>query len=263
MNNRAFTISLVVAVLAVLMVNSYVSSTEEQYKAQFGEEITVVKAKVDIKELELLDDINLIEEPIPRKFEQPGAARKIDQVKGGLALGPIKAGEQITVTRVTKLGARTGLSQAITRGKRAVSLRVNDDSGVSKLVKPGDYVDVIVKFDTGGGKKEFMKLRTVLQGVKVIAVGKYVENTLPGILEKDPFRENSSQTVRLSEYSNFATVTVEVSPYEAQHLVFSERVLDGVYLTLRNRDDMQPVDTGVTAMEDVLGTPKQQNVNRQ
>lgn len=253
MNNRGFTISLVIAVLAVLMVNSYVTSTEEQYKAQFGEEINVVVAKVDIKELQVLDDTNLDEQTIPKKFQQPGAARNKEQVKGALSLGPIKTGEQITVTRVTKLGARTGLSQAITKGKRAISLRVNDDTGVAKLIKPGDYVDVMAKFDLAGGKKDGILVRTILQGVKIIAVGKLVENTLPGIFEKDPYKESARQQVNLAEYSNFATVTFEVSPLQAQELAFAQQALDGVYISLRNRDDAGQVGTEATTLRDVLG----------
>jgi pilus assembly protein CpaB len=237
MNNRGFTISIVIAVLAVLMVNSYVTSTEEQYKSQFGEEINVVVAKVDIKELQMLDDTNLDEQTIPKKFQQPGAARSKEQVKGALSLGPIKTGEQITVTRVTKLGARTGLSQAITKGKRAITLRVGDDSGVAKLIKPGDFVDVMATIDTMGGKKQGYKVKTILEGVKVIAVGKMVENTLPGIFEKDPNKETARTQVNLAEYSNYANITFEVEALQAQELAFAQNVFGGIYVILRNRDD--------------------------
>ena len=254
MNNRAFTISFIVAILAVSMVYSYVTSTEETLKQQFGTEIAVVIAKKDIKELDVLDDTNLVTRPVPRNFVQPGAGRDLNEFKGGLAIAPIMAGEQVTRSKVTQLGARTGLSRQVAIGKRAITIRIDDESGVAKLLKPGDRVDVLANIDLQSGNKMAMQVKTILQDALILATGKYVTNTVPGILEADPMRGEQKQKLRLSEYTNFSNITLEVDPYQAQTLVFMAKALGTVmYVVLRNNDDNMKEDLQTTTATDVLG----------
>jgi pilus assembly protein CpaB len=254
MNNRAFTISFVVAVFAVLMVYSYVTSTEEAFKQLYGVEKAVVVAKKNIKELDILDESNLTLINVPTKFVQPGSSPTINDFKSALAIAPINEGEQITRTKVTMLGARTGLARQIAVGKRAVTIRVNDESGVAKLLKPGDRVDVLSTIDpSGSGNKLFLETRTILQDVLILATGKFVTNTVPGIYESDPFKQESKTKINLQEYTQFANITLEVDPFQAQKLVFATKNLD-IYLSLRNNDDnMKEEGLGKTMMKDLMG----------
>ncbi len=258
MNNRAFTISFAVAVIAVLMIYSYVSSTEESLRNQYGTEVSVVVATKDIKELDPLDESNVKVTAVPRKFKQEGAGSKIEDFAGGLALAPIKAGQQITRTVVTYAGARTGLSRQVSPGKRAVTIEVNDRTGVAKLIKPGDRVDLLANFDLGSGKKEKFEVRTILQDVLVLATGQYVTNTLPGILEVDPSRPDVKTKKNLAEYTSYANLTLEVDPNEAQMVIFAEKNLGGVYLVMRNTDDNAKEVMEQMTMCDLLGVPRAQ-----
>jgi pilus assembly protein CpaB len=254
MNNRAFTFSFLVAAVAVMMIYSYVSSTEEAYRTQYGEEVSVVVAKRDIKELEILDETNLMMKAMPASFKEPGTGKNIKDFAGALAIAPILKEEQITRSKVTQLGARTGLARQIAVGKRAVAVRVDDESGVAKLLKPGDRVDVLAFTDPSGtGNKLQMEVRTLLQDVMVLATGKYVTNTVPGILEVDPQKSSQKSTVKLSEYMQFTNVTLEVDPFQAQALVFASKQLNGVYLVLRNNDDNVKEELQKTKMVDLMG----------
>jgi pilus assembly protein CpaB len=254
MNNRAFTISFVVAVLAVSMVYSYVSSTEEEFRKMYGTDQSVVVAKRNIKELDMLDETNLMIVPVPKKFVQPGTSASINDFKSALAIAPINEGEQITKTKVTQLGARTGLARQIAVGKRAVTVRIGDETGVAKLLKPGDRVDVLSTIDpSGSGNKLFLETRTILQDVLVLATGKYVTNTVPGIIENDPMKDGGDKTiVKLSTYTAYANITLEVDPFQAQTLVYAAKNLD-IYLALRNNDDNLKEDLGKTMMRDLMG----------
>jgi pilus assembly protein CpaB len=254
MNNRAFTISFVVAVLAVSMVYSYVSSTEEEFRKMYGTDQSVVVAKKNIHELDMLDETNLTIVPVPKKFVQPGTSASINDFKSALAIAPINEGEQITKTKVTQLGARTGLARQIAVGKRAVTVRIGDETGVAKLLKPGDRVDVLSTIDpSGSGNKLFLETRTILQDVLVLATGKYVTNTVPGILETDPMKDGGDKTtVKLSTYTAYANITLEVDPFQAQTLVYAAKNLD-IYLSLRNNDDNLKEDLGKTMMKDLMG----------
>jgi pilus assembly protein CpaB len=255
MNNRAFTISFIVAALAVSMVYSYVTSTEEAYRLQYGTEVPVVVAKKEIKELEILDETNLTTIAVPASFKQPGTGQKIADFTGALAIAPMMKDEQITRSKITQLGARTGLARQVAVGKRAVTVRINDESGIAKLVKPGDRVDVLAATDPSGtGNKLLVEMRTILQDVLILATGKYVTNTVPGILEVDPQKSSSKTTLKLSEYTQFPNVTLEVDPFQAQSLVFAATQLPGgVYLVLRNNDDNMKEDLPKTRMVDLMG----------
>ena len=246
MNNRSFTISLVVALLAVLMVHQYVTSTEETYKRQYGVESVVVVARRNIKELDLLDKTNLMKKVVPKTFMQPGVGTKLSQFLGGLAIAPIMKGEQVTRSKVTMLGSRTGLSRQVAVGKRAVTVRVSETKGVSMLIKPGDRVDVLSIIDYGKGNVDLIEMKTVLQDVLILATGKLITNTVPGILESDPYNKRGrKKVVPLTEYTSYNSVTIEVDPLDAQKLFFIDNQLGGVYLTLRNNDDnaRESVDT--------------------
>lgn len=254
MNNRAFTISFIVAVLAVSMVYSYVSSTEEAYKQIYGTERSVVVAKRDIKELDVLDETNLTLISLPAKFVQPGTGTNPKEFAGALATAPIMKDEQVTRSKVTQLGAHTGLARQVAVGKRAVSVRVSDEQAVAKLLKPGDRVDVLAQVDpTGSGNKLAVETRTILQDVLILATGKYVTNTVPAIFEADPFRSGDKTKVKLAEYMAFANVTLEVDPHQAQVLIFAEKNLNGVYLSLRNNDDNMKEELNKIRMEDLVG----------
>jgi pilus assembly protein CpaB len=255
MGNRAFTISFVVAILAVMMVYSYVESSEETYRMQYGVEKPVVVAKRDIRELDILDETNLLVRNVPASFVQPGASGNINDFKGGLAIAPIMKEEQITRTKITQLGARTGLARQVAMGKRAVTVPIGDESGVAKLLKPGDRVDVLANVDpSGSGNRLFLEIRTILQDVMVLATGRYVVNTVPGILEVDPMKPDLKAKVKLSEYTNYSNVTLEVDPFQAQTLVYAVLNLNGkVYLTLRNNDDNSKEELNKTMLKDLMG----------
>jgi pilus assembly protein CpaB len=254
MNNRAFTISFVVAALAVLMVYSYVDSTREAYRQQYGVEKQVVVAKRDIKELEYLDETNLTTRAIPLTFVEPGTGPDPKSFIGALAIASILKDEQVTRSKITQLGPRTGLARQVAVGKRAVTVRVNDETAVAKLLKPGDRVDVLANVDpTGSGNKLAIETRIVLQDVLILATGKYVNNTVPGIWETDAFKAGEKNKVKLSEYTAFPNVTLEVDPFEAQKLVFASTQLGGVYLVLRNNDDPSKEEFPKIRMQDMMG----------
>ena len=163
MNSRAFTFSLLIAGIAMFMVSSFITSQEEKLTIRYGQQVPVVVAKVDIKELELIDDRKIQVTTVPKSYKAPNAFDKPADVFNTIATVPIKAGEQITYPRVTYPGARSGLSRQVSVGKRALSIQVSEDTAVSKLIKPGDRVDVIALLDYAGGKLDKMKVKTVLQ----------------------------------------------------------------------------------------------------
>ena len=167
MNNKAFTLSLAMAILAVFFVQSYVQSIEDETKKRFGTEVLVLVAKRDIKEMETLNETVWEFQSKPKKFIEPSAVyfegkKEADEkvnsslrsLVGSVAVVPIKKNEQITFNKLVEPSIRTGLSPQVTPGRRAIAIPVNETSGVAKLVKPGDRVDLVAVVDLGGGKEK-------------------------------------------------------------------------------------------------------------
>ena len=117
MNSRAFTLSLVIAAIAVFMVNSYIDSQEAAFTAKYGDQKQVIVAKEDIKELETIDDRKLEIVTVPNNYLMPGAFTKVEALYNTIAAVPIKKGEQITEPRIIYPGAKSGLSRQISQGK--------------------------------------------------------------------------------------------------------------------------------------------------
>ena len=81
MNNKAFTLSLVMAILAVFFVSSYVTSVEESTKIKFGTSVSVLVAKHDIKEMETLNESSWEIDHRPKQFiEKPPCSLRVTAI---------------------------------------------------------------------------------------------------------------------------------------------------------------------------------------
>jgi pilus assembly protein CpaB len=249
MDSRAFTTSLMLAGVAVFMIWSYINSRETELVSEYGSMTPVVVAKEDIKELEIIDDRKVTLKNIPAKYQMPGHFKRVEDLFNTIATVPIKKDEQITSPRVTFPGAQSGLSRQISIGKRAMSIQVNENQAVSRLLKPGDRVDILTMVDYAAGKKERLKVKTVLQDVLILSTGLYVTNSVPVINVKT---ENTLRQMKLNSYTNYGTITLELTPFEVQKMVFLISSGNQIYLSLRNNDDKQIERISATRLFDVL-----------
>jgi pilus assembly protein CpaB len=250
MNSRAFSLSVVIALIAVFMGYSYLEGREAEFIKAYENPSPVVLAKEDIKELEIIDDRKLKVENIPSKFQMPGHFKKMEELYNTIAAVPIKAGEQITKPRITYPGAQSGLARQISLGKRAMSVQVNEISAVNKLIKPGDRVDVLAMIDFAGGKKDKTKVKTVLQDVLVLATGLYVTNSIPVVNVNSG---NDTREVKLNSYTNYNALTLELTPFEVQKMFYLIAQGTPLHYTLRNNDDKTIERISGTKLFDVLG----------
>jgi pilus assembly protein CpaB len=264
MNSRALVISLVMSVVAVFFVRSYVESIEEESNRKYGTQLLVMVAKTDIKEMETLTEKSLEYKEIPKRFLEPAAVsadprekdedargKDLRKFSGSIAVVPIKKGEQVTLNKITEPSVRTGLSPQIAPGRRAVSISVNDLTGVAKLVKPGDRVDVVGVVDIGLGK-ENKYARTFLQDVVILATGRNVTNNPARTVETDPF-SGKEKVKSLSEDLSFNNVTIEVDSSQAQMLALLQSSNEAVlFLSLRHNDDSERVNNAPMTYRDLL-----------
>lgn len=124
---------------------------------------------------------------------------------------------------------RFGLAPMIKPGMRALSLSIGGDAAVSGLVAPNDRVDILGTFTMPSrrqpGQVEAVTF-TLLQDVSVLATGQRLARTEMG------------GPAQLDVRGGYSTVTFEVTPREAELLVFAQHMKGQLTLTLRNPDDL-------------------------
>lgn len=250
--SRAFFISLAFAFVGMGLVAFYISEQEKRLTESHGVPTTVVVAKVNINEMQQLDSTMLDVRTVPGTYGQPGVVKDPKDIEGMVALVPIREGEQIVVTKLAPKGAQTGLAPQVAANKRAMSIQVSDDTGVSKLIKPGDYVDIVgsVSYPGPDGAR-FTELKTFLQNIRILATGEMVTNNLPQIYETDPLTQKKVAVSGRAD-QNFSTITVEVTPDQAQVLILAQEG-SKLYLTLRNPVDRVETQVGSTTIDELLG----------
>ena len=121
----------------------------------------------------------------------------------------------------------SGLAPVVSKGMRAISISISGAAGVSGLAQPNDRVDVMGSFTFPSRKDpektEWVTL-TILQDVSILATGQTLGKSEVGD--------------RNRVAAGYSTVTVEVTPREAELLVFVENMRGHLTLSLRNPEDV-------------------------
>lgn len=172
---------------------------------------------------------------LDRKDLPKGAFLKISDVVDRAVTVPVAASELVLGGKLAGKGSGDGLTALIEPGTRAVSVPVNEISGVSGFIQPGTRVDVLF---TRVFSSNEAATTTLLQNVKVLAYGRQLD---PGA-KPDP-RDTSRPTV----------ATLLVSQEEAERLVLAGQ-RGRIQLVLRNAlddevtepsDPIQSADLGI------------------
>ncbi|UCH84453.1 MAG: Flp pilus assembly protein CpaB [Candidatus Latescibacterota bacterium] len=199
----------------------------------------VVVATKDMTFGTLLKDEHLKLVEFPTSSVPPNSYGAIDSVMSQTTKVFVAEGEPILASKLSAIGG--GLSVRVAENMRAMSLDVNDVTGVSGFVLPGDRVDVLVTVDNAAGSNVAVT-KTILQDVEVLAAGVKTET-----------KGNHHITVQ--------TVTVLVKPAGAEKLALG--VHQGqVHLALRNPVDHEQVTVKSTNTKSMLGMTSSRKATR-
>ncbi len=253
--SRTLWISIAAALFSIFLLYSWSQEQKSAVAKKFGATKRVVIAAEDIAEMQTIDDSNLEYVDQPVDFIQPDAISEPELAVGQVAAVPIKKGEQILQTKLLLPGPDTGLSMEVSPGKRALALPVDDMRGVTRLLRPGDRIDLIAAIDYGKGADSHREVRTIMQDVVVLATGLNVVNKIPRRFELDQNGKTVNR-INLSASVNFSTITIEAKPDEAQQIIYILATSPGsLFTVLRHPNDRLQAPTRATTVEDVLGKP--------
>jgi pilus assembly protein CpaB len=246
-------LAVIVASATAYAVWSFVSQYEQrlaEVQAAKGESVVVVATK-SIRPGTVLgpEDIELQSRPVGDSDES--YFRDVDSVLGMTVGDRILAGEAIRLERMLAGGAAMGLDELIDPGARAITLRTSRASGVGGLVRPGNYVDVIVTIrpDDRALNADWVT-ETVLQAVQVVAVNDVTE-------AQQVSKENTDDRGKKTKPAREVFVTLEVEPAEAEQLALAT-TRGEVHLSLRSVDDFDFIENeGPLVTNALLGLPEQ------
>ena len=187
--------------------------------------VVVAKADLSLGRQLRRDDLSTLDWPasaVPEgSFEDPAAI-----VDRGLIVSVVR-NEPILPAKLASKEAGSGLPPIIAKGKRALSVRVNEVIGVAGYVLPGTHVDVIATANPTT-RSEDITTKVVLSNVEVLAAGTRLEQDTP---DGKPMQ--------------VTVVTLLVTPDESERLTLAST--EGkIQLALRNPLDTEsPITSGI------------------
>lgn len=216
MRNKSLTFVLIGAVffglLAATSVSGYLRGVRENSNPN---KMIVAKVDIPLGARIISEQLTMVE--VPRAATPDGTFTKEEQVIGRISMTKISAREPLTNSRLAPIGASGGLSAVIPEGFRAMTVKVDDETGIAGFLMPGTLVDVLAIINADNNQGPISKI--VLQNIKVLANGQNLDQ---------PKDEREASTVK--------TVTLQVTPDQTEKLALASA--EGkLRLSLRNSID--------------------------
>jgi len=243
-NVRRLMIALVLGGIAALLLVSYLQEVERRVIMEVSPEFILV-AKKDIPARSIITDDMLEYQEIPKPFIQPGVVTRVEEIIGLVAITDIKKGTQITKSLLLPPTLWTVLSSFIPEGYRAITLYVDEVSGVGGLILPGDEVDVVATFSYDDLKahvserdlRRFLSYRLrgtsfstiTYRGLRVLAVGKNILTLPPTVKEQKGMFDIGG----IGEVERVSSVTLAVPKEIARELALLSQIAS-IRLVLRS-----------------------------
>lgn len=249
--------ALVLAVAAVAILN--VIASQNQPEANLPT-VEVLVAARNIERGQQITTTSIRTARWPRTYVHQSAigVQEQDRIIDQRVVSTIPEGQPLLWSDLEVGGEGFKLSSAIEPGMRAVTVTVDNSTGLGGHIRPDDWVDVIGTFRiprelriraenledvkqseilaameqvSGGDGLSLDKVTvTLLQRVKVLAVG--------GMTGDGPVRRGGRQSAMAGLARGYNTVTLMVVPSQAEVISFASD-MGTLSLALRNPDDME------------------------
>jgi pilus assembly protein CpaB len=249
MNRARIVVILTAAIVAVCLVwfsDGLLGGKNDAKSAKTdGQEILVAARDIGVGEAvepEAMRWTRFPDESVtPAMITRKTDAAVVKSLEQSLAIQPIFAGEPINERKLAKADSKDVLSSMLPKGKRAVTIKLNEESGVGGFILPNDRVDVLVVRTVG--KKSTAE--TVITNVRVLALD---QSTTP--VKKDDTKTDKKG-------GGFAkTATLELEPEQAVALATAASV-GKISLALRSLAENEGKDLGASGpqLNESFGQP--------
>ena len=225
--------ALIFGLLAVFLANTYLSATKARNDAQGTSKIAVATVPLSFGVDITPDKVRYVD--FPNSSIPPGAfqntAELLPRGTKRIALMPIAINEPILASKISGAGKGASIASLLPAGMRAAAVRINDVSGVAGFVQPNDSVDVLITRTINTADRSAQATDILLQNVRVMAI--------------DQQSRNADGTPKVAK-----TVTLEVSPLDAQKLALAQEV-GSLSLVLRKPGEINNPVVETVSMADL------------
>ena len=197
-------IGIVLAVAAVVLLNFYVRSLRGTPTVALTQVVVTTK---DLPFGTPLNSAYLNVVPWPAASVPAGAFTSVaeifkdaDKPADRVAITLIAQGEPILKSKISGFGTRPIMSAQVKDGMRAISIHIDDVSGVAGFILPGDHVDIVLTRGAGADLVNDL----FMQDVEVLGI--------------DQLSDQKSDKPTVGR-----TATVEVTPEQAQKLILAQQ----------------------------------------
>jgi pilus assembly protein CpaB len=224
-------LGLVFAGVAAFMTLGYLKGQDDtEVQVKTTQSVIVATSEIGRGDIVELEHLKSIEWPIDTVPE--GAFFNKEQAVGQLARHRIYANDPLTQQKLLDTKSPSVLSLLIPAGHRAISIKVNEVTGISGFVAPGSHVDVLLSV-SGNREDDPPRTRTVLQDTEVLAIAQAIEQ-----------KDNKPVVVN--------TVTLNVTPRDAERLTLASHE-GALQLVMRNDRDSARVYSAGVALDHIIG----------
>lgn len=205
---RIYIIAIIASILAGISLFNYLLMVKKEARVDFED---VVIATADIEERSVITAEMVTTKQVPKDGIHPQAAISVNQAVGMISPEKIYKDEQILLPKLKKIGEKTGgqLSYNVPENMRAITVAVDEISGISGFINTGDHVDILGVITAKNGQENQQTSTMFLQNILVLAVGKSLNST-----SAEASKDKDSKDAK----SAYTSVTLLTTPNDAVRL---------------------------------------------
>jgi pilus assembly protein CpaB len=235
-NKKIIVIAVVLSLITAILIYMYISRSNTVVEPQI-ENVTVYVAARTIPARTEITASDIKQTSMAKELLNSNAVTDPEEITGKYTLQSIIEGELIRSERLADEDSMY-VSYMVPEGTRAVSINVTEQTNVANLVRPGDFVDMVVSFDKEEDAEGAIYPRItkmLIQNVQVLALGQDV------ILSSDKLKEPPT------------TVTLAVKASDVEKFVFASE-FGIIRLALRPVGDDSKINSQGIMRPDMTGT---------
>lgn len=242
-----------IAVLVAVIVQSSLSSSKKK-EAVAEKRVEILVAAKNLKTGNEIKSGDFKWQKWPEETLFVGAIIRDDEQKttdavSGTLLRALVKGQPVHMTLVTEEDQGDFLSANVKKGMRAVGISVKSHVLADRLIRPGDFIDIMVTYKVRVNSRSNPDAQslvnryateTVIENIRVLAIDKEDTKAI------DASEEDGGKKKKKKKSSKKATLTVEVTPQDAEKLMLSTK-MGSLGIALRSiGDNSSPKDDRTT-----------------
>lgn len=260
-------LSLGISLFSMYLVWQYVDSQEADLQDKYGTFYSMVVASRDVLQYQVIRPTDIEVVRVPKAMNPPGRIADPAYVIDSVAAIPISKGEFILDNKIISKNVYSGLDNHITVGRRAMSIPVTLKSSIDYNIRPGNRVDLAAHFEYKTKKADISEVKVFLQDILVLAAGRVIQSDPPKGVDQQILRDVMGEFKAIEDAGEaqemlnqakkqpiFQTITVEVTPLQAQEIAYVMTVFpDSMISMLRHSDDRSQTRLPTVNLYKVMG----------